>query len=487
MSVTLSAKTIGRGAFWSIINQSAAQILVLLVFLVTARFVSKEAFGIMAVCLLVVEGFRQVAIEGVAASVISRKDADDKLFNATFVIIVSSGIACAAVVFLLAEPVSVWLNNPDIAPALRWTSLLLVTVGLSKTHEAWLAKQLMFKTLAIRSLISITIGGSIGIWMAVNDYGVISLIAQQLITSLVGAASLWVTTRWRPSLRVEGTQIKSVLNHSRHVSLSAFASFASMQSDVFFASYYLGANQTGVFSAAKRISMAMWLMISSSLNAVALPIQAALRDDKARSAEAYLKCVFISAAFTAPIYIGVAALSPEIVQLLLGPKWADVAPVLSLMALSFSVTALSQYNSNIFLVSNKAHWQTGITVVNGIANFVLFFYMARYGLLALTGAFLVKTILFAPLSILPALRLLQIRWTAFVMAILAPVVSSLIMGALLYLATSQLPTWPSNLRLVVMIVVGAAVYIGLMLVLNRAGVLDIFGLLRQMLRKEKAQ
>ena len=74
MGEILSKGAIGRGAVWSILNQSVGQILVLLVFLVTARFVSKDAFGIMAVCMLVVEAFRQIWAESVGISLAAKKD-----------------------------------------------------------------------------------------------------------------------------------------------------------------------------------------------------------------------------------------------------------------------------------------------------------------------------------------------------------------------------------------------------------------------------
>lgn len=484
MSANFTANKIGRGAFWSIINQSVAQILALLVFLVTARFVSKEAFGIMAVCLLLVEAFRQIGIESVAASIVARRDVGDETFNAAFVLMLASGAAGALILFLLAEPIARLLDNSEIASSLQWTSILLFTTGLSKTHEAWLTKQLMFKVLAIRSLLAITVGGAIGIGMAINGYGLLSLIAQQLVTSLVGTATLWLTTRWKPSIKTTWQDVASVVRHSRHVSLSAAASFVSMQSDVFFASYYLGAAETGVFNAAKRISVAMWLMISSSLNSVALPIQAALRDDAKRSSDAYLKCVYLSICITGPLYVGIAALSPDVVYVLLGAKWADVAPVLAFLSLSAFVTALSQYNSNILMVFSKAHWQTTITLISGAGNFILFFVLARHGLIALTSGFLIKTIVFSPLSILPTLRLLGIGWTTYLKCIVAPLVSSLVMGACVYLLALEIPELSPGLRLLLLIPAGVLIYLVAMLVTNRRAVLEVLTLLRQTLRRE---
>jgi lipopolysaccharide exporter len=130
--------------------------------------------------------------------------------------------------------------------------VLLLTGGLSRTHETWLMKHLQFKVLALRSLVAICIGGGVGIVMAVNGYGLLSLIAQQLITSVIGTVCLWLVTTWRPGFDTRWENIASLLRYSRHLSLAAVAAFADGQSDVFFSSWYLGPAATGVYNAAKR-------------------------------------------------------------------------------------------------------------------------------------------------------------------------------------------------------------------------------------------
>jgi O-antigen/teichoic acid export membrane protein len=66
MKPDYSVKSLGRSALWSVLNQSLGQFLVFFVFLVTARFVSKEAFGLMAMAMLSIEFFRQILIESIA-------------------------------------------------------------------------------------------------------------------------------------------------------------------------------------------------------------------------------------------------------------------------------------------------------------------------------------------------------------------------------------------------------------------------------------
>ena len=70
--------------------------------------------------------------------------------------------------------------------------------GLSRIHEAWLTRNQVFRSLAMRSLFSITLGGAVGIVLASSGYGVLALVGQLVTTSLVSLVSLWTLTPWRP-------------------------------------------------------------------------------------------------------------------------------------------------------------------------------------------------------------------------------------------------------------------------------------------------
>ena len=223
--------------------------------------------------------------------------------------------------FLLAGPIARLMHHGDIEGTLRWISVLLLTGGLSRTHETWLMKHLQFKVLALRSLVAICIGGGVGIVMAVNGYGLLSLIAQQLITSVIGTVCLWLVTTWRPGFDTRWENIASLLRYSRHLSLAAVAAFADGQSDVFFSSWYLGPAATGVYNAAKRILIAIAIMFSSGLNSVALPAMAAISKDHERASRGFLKAVSLTTLLTAPLYAGLAALSPDFIHILMGDKW----------------------------------------------------------------------------------------------------------------------------------------------------------------------
>jgi len=470
------AKKLGTGAMWSTINQAAHQILVLVVFLITARFISIEAFGVMAVCLLIIEAFRQIMAESIATYIYAKKDPAPADYNAGFALVLGGSVTAAVILYALSGFLADILNQPDVSLVLPWMSLLLLTTGLSKIHEAWLVKNYQFKTLALRSLASITLGGGVGIYMAVHDYGLYALIAQQIIVAVSALVFLWIGCKWRPSFAFTRVDILSALKYSRHTSANAAITFVNGQSDTFFASFFLGPAATGIYNAAKRLIAALNAILINGFNQVALPMFAdvARADDAARSAQAFVKCAQVSAMFAAPIFFGLAALADDAVAILLGDDWAAVAPILAILSIVAFTGLLARYNMNIFLTHGKPHWQTNITLTGAIANIVLFLIVAPYGLLPLTMAYAVKTILLFPVHLRMALKLLNAPWLPYLKALWPSLAASMLMSTAVYgIGHNMLADLSSWWRTALLVPVGAVTYAALLYLFDKFGFLAL--------------
>jgi O-antigen/teichoic acid export membrane protein len=477
-----TAKNLGRSAFWSVANQSLGQILSLAVFLVTARFVSKEAFGIMAMAMLAIEFFRQILIESVGTTFYARKEPTPAEYNAGFAIILTGGSFAAVLLLVCARPLADFFGHSDIAPALRWISALLLTTGLSKMHEVWLVKNLQFKILAIRSITSICIGGAVGITMAIHDYGIASLIAQQIVTAVISSAWLWASSTWRPNFDFKFSDVAAIVQQGKFVSFNSIASFLGGQGDVLLSSYYLGPAATGVYNAAKRLLTAISLIIGSGLNAVALPALASFSNDRARLQYSYLSCVGLAAFLTAPLFAGLSVLAPDLIHILMGEKWADAAPVLSILAVAGFNTSMMQYNFNIMMIQKKTHWITVICFAEAGTNLLLLITFAKYGLTSLAMAYVAKTLVLLPVVSTLALRLLGLNAMPYLRRVLPPIAIAVAMALCIeYLKHGLHMGAIANVALFVP--VGAVIYAAVFGIVDRESLMTTLGFFQKVFRK----
>jgi O-antigen/teichoic acid export membrane protein len=436
----------------------------------------------MAMAMLSIELFRQILIESVGTCFYARKSPTAEDYNAGFMIIFVGGASTGLLIFLLAEPIAELFGHGELATTLRWISALLVTAGLSKMHEIWLTKHLQFRVLALRSVVSIGIGGAIGIGLAIKGYGIVSLIAQQIISAVIAAAWLWRASTWRPSLDFGWPQVAEILRYGKFISLNATANFFAGQGDVLLSSLYLGPAATGVYSAAKRLLTAVALIIGSGLNSVALPALAAVSDNEEKLARAYLTGVGLTAMLSAPLYAGLAALAPDIIAVLMGDNWADAAPVLAILAIIGFNRTITQYSLNILLIRQKAHWQTTLAFCDAALNIGLLLLVARHGLIYLAGAFVVKTLILSPVINRLALNLLKIGYLQLLRRTLLPITLALLTAALIAYVRSLCALGAVS-NLLIFVPAGAGLYLLLHVIFGRASLRQAHAFLLETLKK----
>jgi O-antigen/teichoic acid export membrane protein len=481
--MTISRGEVGRSAVWSIFEGGLAQLLTLGVFLVTAHFIPPSAFGLLATAMLLIDFFRQVVIEGIVTSVTTQEKPTDAEFNACFFLVAGASALVAIALFSFAPVIARLAGIPGLEDVLRPISALALTLGLSRTHEAFLSRNLKFRALAIRSLASILIGGTVGIVMAVSGFGLWSLIAQQLTTAVISLITLWTACSWRPRLNTNREALRHIFRYARHVSATGVTNFANNQADIAFTAYYLGPTNTGYYNSAKRIGLAMNQIIATSLNRVAMPTMARLKGDAERAGRVLVQAVGLTSTITAPLFAGIASLAPDAIHIAMGDKWEGAATILSIISLSYFLSTVGQYNQSMLLVKGKPHWQTLLTAIYAVVNISLFFVFVRYGVVALALAFTGRALLFSPVSIGLALKVSGVTWKAYLGGMLPPVIAAGIMGLSVALARHELLWLPPIARVCLLVPAGALLYFGLLFVINRRSVTELITVARHTLVK----
>lgn len=89
---------------------------------------------------------------------------------------------------------------PLLENVLKVLGIILVVNALGVIQINRLRKQLSFKIIAIVNIVSYFISALVAIIMALNGCNVWSLVALQLLYSLLSVASFWVCTKWYPAL-----------------------------------------------------------------------------------------------------------------------------------------------------------------------------------------------------------------------------------------------------------------------------------------------
>ncbi|MEN8161545.1 MAG: oligosaccharide flippase family protein, partial [Myxococcota bacterium] len=187
-----------RGATWSLVERWGAELLAIAVFIVLSRQLSVQAFGLIALAMVVIDFARRIVDGGFAEAVVQRGELDRAHLDTAFWTGLVIGGGMAAAVAGLATPIAAAFGEPELAPVLRWLSVAFVVRGLSSTQQAILVRSLRFNQLAIRTLVAELGAGVVAISLALHGWGIWSLVAKQLTAGILGVITLWTVAAWRP-------------------------------------------------------------------------------------------------------------------------------------------------------------------------------------------------------------------------------------------------------------------------------------------------
>jgi O-antigen/teichoic acid export membrane protein len=207
---------------------------------------------------------------------------------------------------------------------------------------ALLKREMDFKSLSIRSNISVLIGGVIGIGMAFTGFGVWALVGQQIGRDLSALALLWTLSKWRPRLEFSWKHLRDLMNFSIANFVAQLAIFADMQAGSILLGLLFGPVAVGLYRLADRFMNSVVAMATSSIQSVALPEFSRLQDRAEDLKKSVISCIRLSAIVTIPALAGLAAVS-ETLMAAVGAQWAPAVPVLKILCVMGMCLMLSYF------------------------------------------------------------------------------------------------------------------------------------------------
>lgn len=365
-----------KGATWAAVGGNGAQALAFVMFVAISRVVGPEAFGAIAVCLLLVEAVRALVVEPVGVCLVSRGKIEPTEFHAGFAVTAASGVV-AALTLIAATPLLTQLfDMPVLSTVLPQMAPLIVVHAVARVMEAELTLRLEFRALAIRSIGAVILGGGAGIAAAYAGYGIVALILQQWISVVAALVLLGAQARLRGGLGFSRRTLIALIRDSAAIAPVGVLANIRQTVDGLTVAAFSGAAAVGVYNLAKRARLALQLGLSAAIARVSLPTFGMIKQDEARIASAVEQAMRLSAIIAFPVFVGISAVAPELINLSLGPEWAGAALPMALLMIGGALSITTNLCENFLLVLGR---RTAIVYINLAALALLGFLLVVLG------------------------------------------------------------------------------------------------------------
>ena len=220
----------------------------------------------------------------------------------------------------------------------------------------------------------------------------------------------------------------------------------------------------GRYEVATDIATSPTAEINAPMIAALFPVMARIQDDQEKRRELYLRVLYWSALICTSTAIGVALVTDDLVDLVLGPKWGDVKPLMPWLSLAFGILGLSSSVYSTFETLGRAHlsarlqWTRflALAVCTGPVGFLL------HSVLAVAITRLFVTIAITPALFFALAQALDFHFSDFARTFWRPLLAGLVMSGVV-IALNVSVSFRGPVRLTLDVIVGALTYVGVIL------------------------
>ncbi len=376
--------TIGRSAFQ------------LLQIVILTRFLPKEAFGLVAMAVFVVQFTNIFADMGMTSAILHKQDATKKEYSSVYWLNVFISLILYLIVFFSTSLISVFYKEPELnslVPILG-TNILLMAMG--RQHRTIMQRQFEFKAISIIELISYGLGLISAVLLAIKDYGVYSLVYSTLFSSLVSnVLFLLKNLQKNPiSFYFKLSETKSFLKIGGFTMGSTLLDFFSREIDVLIIGKLLGADSLGVYSLAKQIVLKLYSIVNPIIINVLSPLMSAMQSDNQRLKKTYLRTVNYLAYINAPVYLFIIIAAKEILSIMYGVSYVNYYLVLALMSASYFFVSIGNPVGSLQIATGRTDLGFKWTIFRILLTIPVVFLGALISINAVALAYLLLNLLF---------------------------------------------------------------------------------------------
>jgi PST family polysaccharide transporter len=471
-----------HGVFWTAIQSIGVRVFSLLVFIVLARLLTPSDFGLLAMAgVFVVLGDALVA-QGFGTAITQREQLEPEHESTAFWTNMALGLALGALLWAAAPWIAALYGQEALTSVIRWLSPVLPLRGAVAVPVGLLQRRFRFRALAIRSVLAALLGGVAGTLAAFWGWGVYALVVQQLVGASLDLIVVWSAAAWWPKLVYSIRHLKDLIGYSSYLLGSGLLGLLSRRADDFLIGVVLGDIALGIYAVAYRGLQILEQVLAKTGTIVAFTAFSRLQGQLERMREAFYESTRAASVITMPVFIGVSMLAPFAVPLVFGEQYVQSGQVLQVLALIGVLHGVSYFDYAVYNGVGRPDLVLKLLAVNTVANVVLFFVVARWGIVAVAAAYVARAYLLLPLNLI-ALRVAIGVSPRRYFANFIPAFSACLTMAVSLWLVSLLGLGDVS-RLLVSIGVGGAVYLLTLRWLAPALVRDLLSKLRLLVRRQ---
>lgn len=426
--------------------------------IVVARILDPKDFGIVSIATMIIFYSNTLTNLGFKSALVQRKEITDEHVSSVFTADLAISCFMTGLFYFLAPGIALFFHSPESIPVIRAMSLTFVLTTFYDLPYTLFRRDLNFKVISLVDTSKEVLMSGTTVVLALLGYKYWSIVWGQLVPLTLAAVYLIVKMERKPKISINSGALRDLFNYGAWSFVRTQLAFFSGRMDRLLVGRYLGTSILGVYDKAKSFSQMPTDSISSNINTVLYSSFSRIQDKPAELMNMLKKSLVVMSIINFPVYVGLYAIAPHFVPVVLGTKWISLIVPLQILCVSgifasfggmFSIAAVGVGNYRKFTL-----WQI---IVTGLL-LVLWLALVRWGIVAVAYGAIVYSVLMLAIAVVIVREKIALSWKDVADCILPAFISSGIMLAVVEAAYFFFITKYNLLNLVAVVGAGALAY-----------------------------
>lgn len=475
------------GMIWKFLERICAQIVSLIVSIILARILMPNDYSVVSI-VTIFFAFCNVFISGgLNTALIQKKDADAEDYSTVLHTSMLIALILYIIMFFSAPAIANLYDKQILVPVIRIMSLTFFINAFKSILSAYTSSNLQFRKFFFSTIIGTVVSAFVGIYMAVNGYGVWALVAQQITNSFLDTLILYFSTKYKILFKFSFKKLKSLFNYGWKIFVSSIISVIYDQINPLIVGIKYTANDLAYYNKGQNYPGLINSTISDTLQSVLFPIMSKVQDDKEVVLNVTRKYIKTASYIIFPMMIGLFSVSDVFVEVVLTEKWLPIVPYIQIFCFSYMLNIIQVGN----LQAIKAIGRSDITLILEIVKksfyfiiIVIFVFISKSPIvLALSSV--VCTIFATLVNTYPNRKLLGYKYRYQLNDLLPNLIISILMGISVYFV--KYIEMSKVLLLLLQVFIGIFVYILLSIITKNENLYYLIDYVKLYFRKSGAK
>lgn len=326
---------------WGVFGSVARIASQILAQIVLARLLGPEQYGLFAISVIVINFSSFFSDVGIAYGLIQKKKVSDADIRFVFTWQLVLGAIVAASVFLLANPLSSFFNEPRVVPIIKFLALVCFINALSAPSLNLLKRDLNFKVIQLSQVISYVCGYIVvAIPLAIAGCEIWSLVAAWLVQSSIHLSILYYNVKHPLKPMLWHSAASGLLKYGITVFATNLVNWVTNSVDRVVVGKMFSTASVGLYSTSYNLMNTPTVTVMGVLQSTLFSGSAKVQGDKTRVRKAFYTVVGSLSIFTMPVFVGIATVSNTMILALYGQEWIEAAVLLRPIALAMPLYLL---------------------------------------------------------------------------------------------------------------------------------------------------